>query len=146
MSTDLLRDIIFRTLVNRRSLRSNKTWIPMYHLFELLKRDYKTMNWQHRFQVKSFVKSMYHYIMPKNLFLELKTLNFGYINIFSSPLKWLTWNLESINSSNAKNKFVGVDKILSFFWPSAYPLRWHFLPYKSWQKLNFFWLNTHLIS
>ena len=34
-----------------------------------------------------------------------------------------------------------VDKI--FFW-SPTPLRWHFLPNKSWQKVKIFGLPTHL--
>ena len=33
-------------------------------------------------------------------------------------------------------------QVFDFFWP-PYPLRWHFLPYRNWQKFDIFGLQKH---
>ena len=38
-----------------------------------------------------------------------------------------------------------IDKVFGF-WPSTYPLSWHFLPYKCWQKVNIFGLPKYVCT
>ena len=55
------------------------------------------------------------------------------------------WFYEIINISHEGSFTNYVDKILDFFWPPT-PLRWHFLPYECWQKVNIFGLPTCIRS